>query len=89
MHPRTAKNRSKRALKKRNQQLREKIAELHGEMLMLQTILGLGDQFAKKGNRLTVRIPIPRGWETVGPRMMVLSNREIAVSFERTEGGSV
>jgi len=87
MHPRTAKNRSKKALKKRNQQLRDRIKELHGEMLLLHTLLGLGDQFEKRGNRLTVRIPIPRGWETVGPHMVRLNNREIAVSFERTEGG--
>jgi hypothetical protein len=86
MHPQTAKNRSKKALRKRNKVLRQRIADLHGEMLLLQTLLGLGDQFEKKGNRITITIPIPPGWERVHPGFK--HGRDFVISFERTrEGG--
>jgi len=82
MHPQTAKNRSKKNLKKQVQSLRDRMAELSGEMLLLQTLLGLGDQFEKKDDRLIVRIPVPPGWYPA-PFGIETSNREVSIELKK------
>lgn len=82
MHPQTRKNRSKKNLKIQLQDLRDRIATLEGEMLLLQTLMGMADQFSKANGRLAVKIKVPPGWKR-GYDWVRRDGSDVILEFDR------